>query len=119
MEDSILKTIKKMLGVDPNKTSPFDTDIMLDINTTFSILSQLGVGPSAGFKITGDTETWSFYTNDDVKLEMVKTYVFMKVKLMFDPPLSSAVTEVYNKQIAELEWRLNVQVDPGQQEESK
>lgn len=108
--ESILTSIKKLLGI-PEEYDHFDADIIMHINSVFMILSQLGVGPSKGFSITDDTTTWDEYVSEKQNLEAVKTYVFMKVKLMFDPPLSSAVTEAMNRNISELEWRLNVAAD--------
>lgn len=112
MNDSILTTIKKLLGIAEDDTS-FDTDVIININMALNVLLQLGVGPKNGFSITGNTETWSDYINDMSKLEMVKTYIYLKVKLIFDPPQSSRVIESIENQIKELEWRANVQVDPG------
>lgn len=111
--DSILNTIKKMLGLDEDYDA-FDTDIIVNINMVFNILLQLGVGPAEGFFITGDTETWSDYVTDMRKLEMVKTYIYLKVKKIFDPGTSSALNAAIDDQIKELEWRLNVQVDPAE-----
>lgn len=112
MNDSILTTIKKLLGIAEDDTS-FDTDVIVNINMALNILNQLGVGPETGFSITGNTETWSDYISDMSKLEMIKTYIYLKVKLIFDPPQSSRVIESIENQIKELEWRANVQVDPG------
>lgn len=112
--DSILTTIKKHLGLTEDYEY-FDLDIIDHINSTFSILNQLGVGPSYGFSIKDKEAVWSdFIPDNDPKLNMVISYMEKKVKLMFDPPLSTAVAEATNKLIAELEWRLNVQVDPGE-----
>lgn len=108
MEESILTSIKKMLGIEENYNI-FDTDIIIHINTIFMTLNQLGVGPSSGFKIEDDSAIWSEYIDEDSDLEAVKTYIYLKVKLLFDPPLSSSVIEVMKQSIAELEWRLNVQ----------
>lgn len=108
MDDSILISIKKLLGVSKDYTI-FDSDIIMHINSVFMILSQLGVGPSSGFKIEDDSAIWSEYIDEDSDLEAVKTYIYLKVKLLFDPPLSSSVIEVMKQSIAELEWRLNVQ----------
>ena len=111
--DSILTSIKKLLGI-AEEYEHFDQDIIMHINSVFMILTQLGVGPSKGFVITDSAASWSdFLSDDSVKLESVKTYIYMKVKLMFDPPTSSAVMESMNRMISELEWRLNVAVDPG------
>lgn len=108
--DSILSSTKQSIGIDPSITE-FDTDMILAINSTFSILKQLGVR-NDDFSITGDTETWADYLEDKTNLELVKTYIAMKVSLMFDPPSSSAISETKKQLIAELEWRINVTVDP-------
>lgn len=108
MNDSILTSIKKMLGITEEYTH-FDTDIIIHINTVFMTLNQLGVGPSSGFKIEDNGKLWMDYISEDDDLEAVKTYIYLKVKLLFDPPLSSSVIEVMKQSIAELEWRLNVQ----------
>ena len=110
METSILTSIKKMLGVAEDYTE-FDEDITTHINSVFLNLTQLGVGPEEGFMIEDDIAEWKDFINDSVQLQAVKTYVYLKVKLLFDPPLSSSVTESINRMIAELEWRLNVAVD--------
>lgn len=111
--ESILTSIKKMLGIDEEYTH-FDADIIMHINSVLMILTQLGVGPTEGFVIEDDTSTWANFIPqiNSAQLNAVKSYVYMKVKLMFDPPLSSSVIESMNRQIAELEWRLNVTVDP-------
>lgn len=105
--DSILTTVKKMLGITEDYEH-FDTDLVIHINTVFSILNQLGVGPEDGFNITDKTEKWTDFIQDSKKLESVKSYVYLKVRLLFDPPQSSIVTEAVNNMISELEWRLNV-----------
>ena len=110
METSILTSIKKLLGV-AEDYSEFDEDIMTHINSIFLNLTQLGVGPEEGFMIEDNTAEWGDFINDSVQLQAVKTYVYLKVKLLFDPPLSSSVTESINRMIAELEWRLNAAVD--------
>ena len=110
METSILTSIKKLLGVAEDYTE-FDEDIVTHINSVFLNLTQLGVGPEEGFMIEDDTAVWEDFINDSVQLQAVKTYVYLKVKLLFDPPLSSSVTESINRMIAELEWRLNAAVD--------
>lgn len=109
--DSILASIKKMLGI-TEEYNVFDTDIIMHINSVFFTLTQLGVGPPDGFTIQDETAVWCDFIPDGANLEAVKSYVYLKVKLLFDPPLSSAVTEAINKQINEFEWRLNVAVDP-------
>lgn len=109
--DSILTSIKKLLGIDSAYTH-FDTDIIIHINSVFTILNQLGVGPTDGFSITGDSEVWSEFLTNPQKIEFVRTYVYLKVRLIFDPPTSSAVIEAINRTINELEWRIMVAVDP-------
>lgn len=108
--DSILTSIKKLLGITEDYTH-FDTDIVMHINSVFSILTQLGVGPPEGFYIQDKTTIWDEYITDPNKIEMVKSYMYLKVRLLFDPPSSSSVIEAFNKQISEFEWRLNVAVE--------
>ena len=109
--ESILTSIKKLLGI-TEEYDQFDPDIIMHINSVFMILTQLGVGPAEGFSIEDDTSVWSDFIQDIKKLESVKTYIYLKVKLAFDPPLSSAVIESMNRLINELEWRLNVAAEP-------
>lgn len=112
MEESILTTIKKLLGLDESYEA-FDTDIIVAINTAIMALTQIGIGPSGGFRIEDDSTTWQdFLGSDVIDLEAAKSYIFIKARLMFDPPSSSVVVEAYNKAAAECEWRLNVQRDP-------
>lgn len=111
---SILEDIKKMIGPSASYEA-FDTELIIHINSVFSILKQMGVGPQdETFKITGYDETWDDYYEEGENLEMVKTYVYLKTRLIFDPPQASALSEAINRQISELEWRLNVEVDPKQ-----
>ena len=112
--ESILTSIKKMLGITEDYEH-FDSDLIMHINSVFSILTQLGVGPSEGFSIKDKTDVWSDFIPDDPRLESVKSYVYMKVKLLFDPPLSSTVMESANIMINEFEWRLNVQSETKHQ----
>lgn len=106
--ESILTSIKKMLGITEDYEH-FDADITMHINSVFMVLSQLGVGPENGFSISDKYKTWSeFIATDDPRFEAVKSYMYLKVKLLFDPPLSSIVVEAMNRQISEFEWRLNV-----------
>ena len=104
--ESILTSIKKLLGIAADYTH-FDDDIVLHINSVFMTLRQLGVGPSEGFIIEDESAHWADFIEDPRKLQMVKTYVYLRVKLLFDPPLSSAVIESMNRTINEYEWRLN------------
>lgn len=103
--ESILTSTKKLLGI-TEEYKHFDADIITHINSVFMILHQLGVGPVGGFSIAGEYEKWSDFTSDVLSYEPVKSYVYLKVKLLFDPPLSSAVMESTNKLINELEYRL-------------
>ena len=110
--ESILTSIKKLLGI-AEEYEHFDTDIIMHINSAFSVLTQLGVGPEEGFRIEDASTEWSEFLYDDPRLEMVRTYVYFKVRIVFDSAtLTSAVIESINRQISELEWRINVTVDP-------
>lgn len=107
--ESILLSIKKLLGIDPEITQ-FDQDLIMDINTAFMVLTQIGVGPEEGFSISDTSATWSDFTSMQ-QIEGVKSYVHHKVRLMFDPPTNSTVMESEKQIIAELEWRLNITCD--------
>lgn len=111
--ESILTSIKKLLGIEDDYTA-FDTDIIININSVFMTLNQLGVGPKSGFSISGKETSWSAYLGDSKLVEGVKMYVYLKVRLAFDPPNHAFVIESINKQIAELEWRLTVQAESPQ-----
>ena len=103
--DSILTSVKKMLGID-EEYKHFDSDIIMHINSVLMVLTQLGVGPSEGFAIEDDLSTWTDFVTNSSMIEAVKSYTSMKVKMMFDPPSSSAVIESYNRSINEYEWRI-------------
>jgi hypothetical protein len=108
MEQSILTSTKKILGIAEDYTV-FDLDIITHINTAFSTLTQLGVGPAQGFMIEDATETWTdFIGEDDLQYNSVKSYVFLRVRHLFDPPTTSYLISASERQIQELEWRLNV-----------
>ena len=110
MDDSILDSIKKLLGFDPNYTA-FDTDIMIHINSTIMGLEQLGVGNN-NYQISSKDDTWGNYlSGTNINLEAVKSYIYLKVRLIFDPPATSFTIEAYQKQIAEYEWRLFLQAE--------
>lgn len=109
--ESILTSIKKVIGIE-GEYEHFDADLIMHINSVFMILTQLGVGPSEGFSIMDEHDTWADFLPESPKLESVKSYMGLKVKLIFDPPTSSAVIESMNRMISEFEWRLNVAVDP-------
>ena len=106
--DSILTSIKKLLGI-AQECTDFDMDLTIHINSVLMILTQLGVGPEKGFTIKDSRDLWKDFLEDDLsKLEAVRTFVYLKVRLIFDPPSNSAVIESINRTISELEWRLNV-----------
>ena len=107
MEESILTSTKKILGLDASYT-PFDLDVITHINAAFSLLNQLGVGPEEGFWILDENVLWTDYPVPSQQLHLVKTYVFLKVRILFDPPGTSFLLESANNQIKEYEWRLNV-----------
>lgn len=106
--ESILTSIKRLLGIMPD-CEDFDEQIIMHINTALADLRQLGVGPSEGFTIDDDSAIWNDFIPDFKKFHSAKTCVYKKVKLAFDPPLSAAALDSLKAQIAEEEWRLNVQ----------
>lgn len=114
MEDSILFSVKKMLMI-ADEDDGFDIQIIMYINSVLGILTQLGVGPKEGYTISDASATWLDFLGDTKLLEMVKSYVPMKVKLMFDNG-NSSVNNAIEQNCAELEWRINVMVDPGFEE---
>lgn len=111
-EKSILFSIKKLLGISDFDDS-FNVDVIIHINSTLSILRQLGVGKSTNFRVTGLSETWDDFLEEQFKddRQMVISYVYLKVKLLFDPPSNSFAIEAINKNIAEMEWRLSITTD--------
>jgi cyanophycinase-like exopeptidase len=109
--DSILTSIKKLISIEEEDTH-FDTDICMHINMAFATLHQIGAGPALGFSISDATAAWTDFTTDIIVLGFVKSYIYLKVKLIFDPPQSSAAIESINVMIAQFEWRLQVQTDP-------
>ena len=104
--ESILTSIKKLLGI-AEDYEHFDQDIIMHINTVLAILNQLGVGPETGFSIADKSTKWNEFVSNKLYYEPIKTYVYLKVKLLFDPPQSSIVLEATNRMISELEFRLN------------
>lgn len=114
MDESILNSTKKILGI-PEDYTAFDTDIITHINSTFAILHQMGIGPTTGYFIEDASNEWSEFTVD-TGLNMVRSYVFLKVRMLFDPPATSFVIAAMEKQIAEQEWRISThrewQLDP-------
>lgn len=110
---SILTSIKKLLGISETCVD-FDTDVIMHINTVLMTLNQLGIGEE-GFQIEDKESTWDEFTDSD-KLAAIKTYVHLRVKLLFDPPLNSAIIEAIKESIRELEWRLNVRAESEDKE---
>lgn len=109
---SILTSIKKQLGVNEDYTH-FDTDIIIHINSTLLTLKQLGVDSNNDFIIIDSTQTWSDYIGDRKDLESIKTYIYLKVKLIFDPPTNSFTIDALERYIRELEWRINNYMEGG------
>jgi len=105
--DSILDSVKKNLGLG-SSYDVFDADIILFTNSVFSTLNQLGLGPANGFMIEDDTATWDSFLGGDLRFNDVKTYVYLRVRLLFDPPQTGYLVDALDKQIKELEWRMNV-----------
>ena len=108
--NSILLSIKKLLNIDSDDTA-FDTDIMMLINNECMTLQQLGIGPEAGFSVNDIDTNWSDFSEDSSLIETVKIFIYLKVRMVFDPPASSVVADAINSRIHELEWRLNVQAE--------
>ena len=114
MEESILISIKKMLGLQ-EEYSPFDTEIVIFINSAIFKLTQLGVGPSDGFEITGMNETWTDFLGDSrITLQAAKEFIYFEVRLAWDPPTQSGVINAWNDKLQELTWRLLHQVEAGE-----
>lgn len=107
MEESILGSIKKLLGIHEDDTT-FDMDVMIHINSAILALTENGIGPQNGFAIKGSTEKWSDFLGSSSLLEASKTFIYLTVKLVFDPPTSSFVIDAYQKQLNEIIWRLNI-----------
>ena len=109
--ENILDSIKKLLGIDEADLN-FDQELIMHINSVFMVLNQLGVGPVGGFKISSNEEVWTDFVSTRLDLESVKSYIYLKVRLLFDPPQNSFLVGAIEKQIEENEWRLQVQVEP-------
>lgn len=116
--ESILTSIKKLLGIE-KEYDHFDSDIIMHINTVLGDLTQLGVGPSEGFQIEDETSTWNDFvtTDSQTRLNGIKSYIHLRVRLLFDPPSSASVLTSYERQIEKLEWRLNVAAETETSEE--
>lgn len=107
--DSILDSIKKLLGIQPEYRA-FDEDLIIHINTVFAVLNQIGIGPREGFFIVDESTNWDEYMSD-INQASVRTYVYLKVRLLFDPPGSGILVDSINRMISELEWRLYLEGD--------
>ena len=110
LDQSILASIKHMLGI-PDEMTAFDEEIASHINSVFTILNQLDIGSDDVFMINGYNETWAEYVDNISLATMVREFIYLKVRMIFDPPASSVVAEAYNQRIAELEWRMNIQAE--------
>lgn len=108
MEESILNSVKNQLSIAPDDTA-FDAEIMIHINSVLATLNQLGIGPADGFGITGADDKWADFIGSNKKLNMARSYVGIKVRILFDPPSNSFTLEAFKQAAAEWEWRLNVQ----------
>lgn len=115
MDESILDTIKTMLsGSVTDDDAPFDSELTVHINSAIMVLRQAGVGPQNGYSITGSDETWSDYLGEkEAILDLVKTYIYLSVKTIFDPPSNGSVLQAYNNLMSEYIWRLREQSDPA------
>lgn len=111
MDDSILNTVKPFVGLNPQDDS-FDVELISDVNTIIASLSQLGAGPSWWSPVIDHSQTWTEYYGDDPRISMIKSYVGLKVRSLFDPPTNGTLRDSLNESIRELEWRIRMQVDP-------
>ena len=117
MDDSILNDVKKLLGIAPDYEH-FDIDIIIHINSAFMVLNQIGVGPSEGFSIRDSSSKWQDFTSDLQLIEAVRSYVYLSVRLVFDPPTTSFVLDAMKEKMKEYEWRINVMIESGKEVKS-
>lgn len=110
MDESILDSVKKIIGID-SSYNVFDTDLIIHINTVFMILNQLGVGPAEVFSICDNTTTWSSFIQGNAAIQSVKSYMALRVKMLFDKPTSGTLIDAYKEDIKELEWRMYIACD--------
>lgn len=118
MEESILKTIKQLIGC-PDDFEQFDLDLTIHINSAFAALTQLGVGPKEGYRITSPDNVWSEFEEDTQKSSLIKDYVYIKTRLLFDPPTNSALMDSLKEQLKEMEWRLYIMYYPVSADDKK
>lgn len=116
MNDSILVSIKKMLGIDKDYDA-FDVDVLININTIMSVLYQLGVDSAKDFRVNGIDESWSDLSDDPILLDLIKDYIYLRVRILFDPPNNSFLLSSISDQIKEFEWRINIQAEGGFKDE--
>ncbi len=107
INESILNSIKKLLNI-PIEEKAFDADIIIHINSVISSLLQIGIGPKEGYRISDESDSWEDYIPEQSNIEYIKTYIYLKVKMIFDPPLNGSVLQSLNETIRELEWRLHI-----------
>lgn len=115
--DSILETVKKLLGIFEDDHA-YDIDLIVAINSSFMILNQLGIGPEKPFIINDSSATWKDFFGDEEIFSLAKNYIYLRTKLLFDPPSSGVLHEAVERQIAEFEWRMHVQADYNDSKES-
>ena len=118
MEESILKTIKQLIGC-PDDFEQFDLDLIVHINSAFATLTHLGVGQKEGYRIIGADNVWSEFEDDAQKLSLIKDYVYIKTRLLFDPPTSGSLMDSLKEQLKEMEWRLYMLYDPISEDDEK
>lgn len=118
ISSSILETIKKLIGIDKDY-GIFDLDLVVAINSAFTILNQLGVGPTKAFVISGPNETWSDFFSETASIELAKSYIYLRARLLFDPPTTGVLHEAIERQISEFEWRLMIQAQEERGEETE
>ena len=118
MQESILKTIKQLTGC-PDDFEQFDLDLTIHINSAFATLTQLGVGPKEGYRITGPDNVWSEFEEDTKKASLIKDYVYIKTRLLFDPPTSGSLMDSLKEQLKEMEWRLYIMYYPVSADDEK
>ena len=118
MEESILKTIKQLIGC-PDDFEQFDLDLMIHINSAFATLTQLGVGPKEGYRITGVDNVWNEFEDDAQKLSLIKDYVYIKTRLLFDPPTTGSLMDSLKEELKEMKWRLYILYYPISEDDKK
>ena len=118
MEESSLKTIKQLIG-GPDDFEQFDLDLTIHINSAFATLTHLGVGPKEGYRITGPDNVWSEFEEDAQELSLIKDYVYIKTRLLFDPPTSGSLMDSLKEQLNEMKWRLYILYYPISEDDEK